>query len=62
MWGNDPVHPSEDAYKVIAGAIEGDISNSEAINTNTPKGDTEPPRKKPEIDLAASRQDWVSGC
>ncbi len=62
MWGGDPVHPSEDAYRSIARAIEDDLSNFEAKYTNTLKSNTEPPHKKPRIDLAASRQDWVSGC
>jgi hypothetical protein len=62
MWGTDPVHPSEDAYKVIADALLDDIINPESRYTNMPKGDQEPNRKKPKIDLAATRQDWVSGC
>jgi hypothetical protein len=62
MWGGDPVHPSEDAYGVIARAIEDHLSNPEARYTNTPKTTAEPPFKRPRVDLAASGQDWVSGC
>jgi hypothetical protein len=62
LWGPDPVHPSQDAYKILATSIEDDLSCSEARYTNPPKEAPGNVKKKPRIDLAETRQEWVAGC
>jgi hypothetical protein len=62
LWGPDPVHPSQDAYKILATGIEDDLSCSEARYTNPPKEAPGNAMKKPRIDLAETRQEWVAGC
>jgi hypothetical protein len=62
LWGPDPVHPSHEAYKVLATSIEDDLSCSEARYTNPPKETLGNAQKKPRIDLAETRQEWVEGC
>ncbi len=62
LWGPDPVHPSQEAYKVLAASIEDDLCCSEARYTNPPKEALGNAQKKPRIDLAQTRQEWVEGC
>jgi hypothetical protein len=62
LWGLDPVHPSQEAYKVLAASIEDDLSCGEARYMNPPKETTGNVPKKPCIDLAKTRQEWVEGC
>ncbi len=62
MWGPDPVHPSDDAYKEIASAIKAEVSDGEAKYTNPPKVLTGENPKRSRVDLTTSRQDWVTGC
>jgi hypothetical protein len=62
LWGPDPVHPSQEAYKVLATSIEDDLSCTEARYTNLPKEALGNAQKKPQIDLAEIRQEWVAGC
>jgi hypothetical protein len=62
LWGPDPVHPSQEAYKVLATSIEDDLSCNEARYTKPPKEALGNAQKKPRIDLAETRQEWVAGC
>jgi hypothetical protein len=62
MWGPDPVHPSEEAYRVIAASIEEDANCSEAWYMNPPKVMVGNISRKPRMDLAKTRQEWVDGC
>jgi hypothetical protein len=61
LWGGDPVHPANAAYKVIAEGILKDINCSESRYTNPPKNKSQKPSvTKPDLSLA--RDPWVSGC
>ncbi len=62
LWGPDPVHPGQEAYKILATSIEDDLSCNEARYTNPPKEALGNAQKKPRIDLAETRQEWVAGC
>jgi hypothetical protein len=62
MWGPDPVHPSEEAYKEIASAIEAEVNDGEAKFTNPPRIMMGENLKRSCVDLSSSRQDWVTGC
>jgi hypothetical protein len=63
LWGSDPVHPSNDAYRVVADGISRDIANPEARYTNPPKTVFKQQQaKKPRLDLSLERDAWVSGC
>jgi hypothetical protein len=62
LWGPDPVHPSQDAYKILATSIEDDLLCSKERYTNPPKEAPGNVKKKPRIDLAETRQEWVAGC
>jgi hypothetical protein len=61
MWGPDPVHPSAEAYKAMSSSIEEEASNSEAKYTNPPKVLAGENPKRPRVDLATCRQEWVDG-
>jgi hypothetical protein len=62
MWGPDPVHPSEDAYKEIAAAIDAEVSDGTAKYTNSPRPMAGDNPKRSRLDLSSSRQEWVTGC
>jgi hypothetical protein len=61
LWGPDPVHPTTAAYRMIAGAIEADLLDSDARYTNPPKG-FQPGPKKARHDPSLERAGWVDGC
>jgi hypothetical protein len=61
LWGGDPVHPANTAYKVIAEGILKDISCAESRYTNPPKSKVQKAASaRPDLSLA--RDPWVSGC
>jgi hypothetical protein len=61
LWGPDPVHPTTAAYRMIAGAIEADLLDSDARYTNPPKN-LQPGPKKARHDPSLERAGWVDGC
>jgi hypothetical protein len=61
LWGPDPVHPSQAAYRLIAEAIETDIQDPDARYTNPPK-DVQQYSKKARHDPSLERAGWVDGC
>jgi hypothetical protein len=61
LWGPDPVHPTQAAYRLIAEAIEADLQDPDAKYTNPPK-DTHQSAKKPRHDPSRERAGWVDGC
>ncbi len=61
LWGGDPVHPANAAYKVIAEGILKDINASESRYTNPPKNKAQKSTMaRPDLSLA--RDPWVSIC
>jgi hypothetical protein len=62
MWGPDPVHPSEDAYKEMAAALDAEVSDGNAKYTNSPPPMAGDNSKRSRLDLSSSRQEWVTGC
>jgi hypothetical protein len=62
QWGNDAVHPLPVAYKIMATAIENDVSDTGARYINPPKQQGGPTAKKQRIDHSKLRQGWVDGC
>jgi hypothetical protein len=61
LWGPDPVHPTQAAYRLIAEAIEADLQDPSAKYTNPPK-DSLQPAKKARHDPSMERAGWVDGC
>ncbi len=61
LWGPDPVHPTQAAYRLIAEAIEADLQDPDAKYTNLPK-DSLQPAKKSRHDPSRERAGWVDGC
>jgi hypothetical protein len=62
MWGPDPVHPSVDAYKEMAAALDAEVSDGSAKYTNPPRSTAGDNHKRSRLDLSSSRQEWVTGC
>jgi hypothetical protein len=62
MWGPDPVHPSTDAYKEMAAALDAEVSDGSAKYTNPPRSTAGDTNKRSRLDLSSSRQEWVTGC
>jgi hypothetical protein len=50
VWGNNPVHSSQAAYKLMVEVIMSDVANPEARHSNPPKQNGPPPAKKPKYD------------
>jgi hypothetical protein len=61
LWGPDPVHPTQAAYRLIAEAIEADLQDPEARYTNPPK-DFQQSAKKARHDPSREQAGWVDGC
>jgi hypothetical protein len=61
LWGGDPVHPANSAYKVIAEGVLKDINSSDSRYTNPPKNKA-PKSGSSQQDLSLARDPWVSGC
>jgi hypothetical protein len=61
LWGPDPVHPTQAAYRLIADAIEMDLQDPEARYTNPPK-DLHQSAKRARYDPSRERAGWVDGC
>jgi hypothetical protein len=61
LWGPDPVHPTQAAYRLIAEAIEADLLDPEARYTNPPK-DAQQYAKKARHDPSREHAGWVDGC
>jgi hypothetical protein len=60
LWGPDPVHPTSAAYRIMADAIESDLSNPDSKYTNP--ASTQWDAKKMRADFSMERASWVAGC
>jgi hypothetical protein len=61
VGSQNPVHPLQAAYKVMADTITGDTRNPEARYTNPPRYGGPPPVKHLRIDRSLQGGEWVSG-
>jgi hypothetical protein len=61
LWGPNPVHPTQAAYRLIAEAIELDLQDQDARYTNPPK-DLHQGAKRLRYDPSLERAGWVDGC
>ncbi len=60
LWGPDPVHPTSAAYRVMADAIENDLSSPDSKYTNP--ATTQRGEKRMRTDFSMERASWVAGC
>ena len=61
-WGEDPVHPAEATYKLLADELMTEMGRDRASYSNSETGNDNSSRKRKRVDLAEQRQPWISGC
>jgi hypothetical protein len=62
LWGSDPVHPSQAAYRKMAVDLVADLLDQEAWYTNPIRHPVQDARKRQRIHDSLNRAAWVSGC
>ncbi len=61
IWGEDPVHMTPTGYKLAAEGLEATIYEKRREEREVEEKQEQRPAKKPQVDLALSRPDWVRG-
>ena len=61
IWGEDPVHMTPTGYKLAAEGLEATIYEKRREEREVEEKQEQRPAKKPRVDPALSRPDWVRG-
>jgi len=61
IWGEDPVHMTPTGYKLAAEGLEAVIYEKRREEREVEEKQEQRPAKKPRVDPALSRPDWVRG-
>jgi hypothetical protein len=61
IWGEDPVHMTSTGYKLAAEGLEAVIYEKKREEREVEEKQEQRPAKKPRVDPALSRPDWVRG-
>jgi hypothetical protein len=62
LWGDNPVHPSQAAYRKMASDLAADLMDQEARYTNPVRIGEQASAKRLKTDDSLNRASWVNGC